>query len=117
MHTFTNTFTFEYANINNTLLKQCKDIININNINNLIIIMNSNDIHMTDMPLNWQQLKKRGRGGNVMPSLRELPIGKAIEISSYGTARVYTSILNNEFKDREYSHYPKDGKYYIGRTA
>lgn len=79
--------------------------------------MSHNDICMTDMPLNWKQLKKKGRGGNLMPSLRGLPIGKAIEISSYGTARVYTSILNNQFKDREYRHYPKDGKYFIGRTA
>lgn len=78
---------------------------------------NFNDNTVTDIPLNWQNLKKTGRAGSKMPTLRKLPVGKAVEMLSYGTARVYTSLLNKEFKDRSYSHYPKDGKYYIGRIA
>jgi hypothetical protein len=76
-----------------------------------------NDISMTDIPMNWKQLKGKGRSGTLMPSLRELPIGKAIEVSSYGTARVYVSMLNQQFKDRKYNHFPNNGTYYIGRTA
>lgn len=79
--------------------------------------MNTNDIEMTDIPLNWRGLKKRGRSGSIMPSLRGLPIGKAIEVSNYGTARVYVSKLKEEFKDREYNFFPNNNTYYIGRTA
>lgn len=79
--------------------------------------MTINDISMTDIPLNWKGLKKKGRSGTIMPSLRNLPIGKAIEVTNYGTARVYTSKLNEEFKDREYNFFPNNGTYYIGRTA
>lgn len=81
------------------------------------ISMTNNDILMTDVPLNWKDLKKKGRAGQLMPNLRMLTIGKAIEVNSYGTARVYASKLNNEFKDRNYEHYPLNGTYFIGRTS
>jgi len=79
--------------------------------------MTINDIPLTDVPLNWKDLKKKGRSGIIISSLRKLPIGKAIEMDSYGTARVYVSKLNSEFKDREYNHFRNNGSYFIGRTA
>ncbi|WP_380869990.1 hypothetical protein [Sphingobacterium corticis] len=67
--------------------------------------------------MNWRSLKKKGRSGTIMPALRDLPVGKAIEVANYGTARVYVSKLNGEFDDREYNLFPNDGSYFIGRTA
>lgn len=77
----------------------------------------SNDIPMTDIPVNWRDLKKKGRSGKILSTLRDLPIGKAIEVASYGTAKVYVSNLNKEFQDREYNHFRNNGSYFIGRTA
>lgn len=79
--------------------------------------MTINDIPMTDIPLNWKELKKRGRAGKIISTLRNLPIGKAIEIPSYGTAKVYVSKLNKEFIDREYNHFRNGTTYFVGRTA
>ncbi|MDH5825812.1 hypothetical protein [Sphingobacterium faecium] len=78
--------------------------------------MTINDISVTDIPMNWKDLKKKGRGGIIISSLRSLPVGKAMVVDSYGTARVYVSKLNREFSDREYHHYPSNGKTFIGRT-
>lgn len=79
--------------------------------------MTINDIPVTDVPLNWKELKKRGRAGRLISALRNLPVGKAIETESYGTAKVYVSKLNKEFKDREYNHFRNGSTYFIGRTA
>ena len=78
--------------------------------------MTIDDIPMTDIPLTWKDLKKRGRAGRIISTLRQLPVGKAIEISSYGTVKVYVSKLNSEFENREYNHFRNNGAYFIGRT-
>ncbi|MCW8311442.1 hypothetical protein K7A41_09420 [Sphingobacterium sp. InxBP1] len=80
-------------------------------------IMTIDDIPVTDIPLNWRDLKKKGRSGRLLSTLRNLPVGKAIEVSSYGTVKVYVSKLNKEFVDREYNHFRNNGSYFIGRTA
>lgn len=78
--------------------------------------MTINDIPVTDVPLNWKELKKRGRAGKLISALRRLPVGKAIE-APYGTAKVYVSKLNKEFEDREYNHFRNGNSYFIGRTS
>lgn len=104
------------ANINTPLNNNTKVVILLILLTFNTINMTINDIPMTDIPLNWKDLKKRGRSGKLIGALRSLPIGKAIE-AEYGTAKVYVSKLNVEFPDREYNHFRQGDTYYIGRTA